>query len=173
MWLVFRHEDVVSLLRASTFEAPERHDASFPRFTDAIHRLSVAARRSLEKIGKLEVALDVGIAVASDAVEERRSGPLDNDVPTLLIQAEEQGEAVYPRASSLDLRRGADAGVAFGGGDHYCIGATLARLEGRTAIETLVSRFPEMELAGPAVFARHPSLRKMTSLPVRFRPARA
>ncbi|WP_437935672.1 hypothetical protein [Sorangium sp. So ce341] len=111
--------------------------------------------------------------MASDTVEERRRGPLGNDVLTLPIQAEEQGEAAYPRASSLDLRRGADAGVAFGGGDHYCIGATLARLEGRSAIETLVSRFPEMELAGPAVFAPRPSIRKMTSFPVRLRPARA
>ncbi|WP_437568318.1 hypothetical protein [Sorangium sp. So ce542] len=133
----------------------------------------MAARPSLEEIGKLEAALDVGVEVERDTAEERRRGPLDNDVLTLLIQAEEQGDAAYPRASSLDLRRSADAGVAFRGGHHYCIGATLARLEGRSAIETLVSRFPEMELAGPAVFAPHPSIGKMTSLPVRLRPARA
>ncbi|WP_437606753.1 cytochrome P450 [Sorangium sp. So ce834] len=258
---------------ASMFKIPRRHDASFLRFTDAIHRLSMAGQLSPEEIGKLEAALDVGIEVVSDTVEERRRRPLDNDVLTLLIQAEEQGdrlskdelvalvaavlvggtettvhlicfamhnllrspealaavrreptlvknvveetlrydnfgklgipryaledvdlrgarirkgqmvmamlssalrdEAAYPRASMFDLRRGADAGVAFGGGAHYCIGATLARLEGRIAIETLVSRFPEMELVGPAVFAPHPSIRKMTSLPVRLRPARA
>jgi cytochrome P450 len=121
-WLVVRREDVVSLLRASTFEIPKRHDASFRRFADAIHRLSEAARPSLEESGKLEAALDVGIAVASGTVEERRRRPLGNDVLMLLIQAEEQGEAAYPCASSLDLRRGADAGVAFGGGAHYCIG---------------------------------------------------
>ncbi|XXY53313.1 cytochrome P450 [Sorangium sp. So ce269] len=151
----------------------------------------------------------------SDTIEERRRMPLDNDVLTLLIQAEEQGdrpsedelmalvaavlgggtettvhlmarirkgqrgmamlsnalrdEAVYPRASAFDLRRGADAGIAFGGSAHYCIGASLARLEGRIAIDTLLNRFPEMELAGAAIFASHPSLRKMTSLPVRLR----
>ncbi|WP_437753620.1 cytochrome P450 [Sorangium sp. So ce1389] len=80
-----------------------------------------------------------------------------------------RAEAVYPRASAFDLRRGADAGIAFGGGAHYCIGASLARLEGRIAIDTLLSRFPEMELAGPAIFASHPPTRKMTSLPVRLR----
>ncbi|WP_437285984.1 cytochrome P450 [Sorangium sp. So ce406] len=81
-----------------------------------------------------------------------------------------RGEAVYPRASALDLRRGADAGIAFGVGDHYCIGAALARLEGRIAIETLLDRFPDMELAGPALFTSHPSIQKMTSPPVRLRP---
>ncbi|WP_437787765.1 hypothetical protein [Sorangium sp. So ce1097] len=81
-------------------------------------------------------------------------------------------EAVDPRASAFALRRGAEAGIAFGGGAHYCIGVALARLEGRIAIETLLDRFPDMELAGPASFASHPSIRKMTSLPVRLRPQR-
>ncbi|WP_233561491.1 cytochrome P450, partial [Sorangium cellulosum] len=79
-------------------------------------------------------------------------------------------EAVYPRASAFDLRRGADTGIAFEGGAHYCMGVALARLEGRIAIETLLDRFPDMELAGPALFASHPSFREMTSLPVRLRP---
>ncbi|WP_437631691.1 cytochrome P450 [Sorangium sp. So ce854] len=65
-------------------------------------------------------------------------------------------EAVYPRASAFDLRRGADAGIAFGGGAHYCIGVALARLEGRLAIETLLGRFSGMELAGAAFFASRP-----------------
>ncbi|WP_438005095.1 cytochrome P450 [Sorangium sp. So ce321] len=80
-----------------------------------------------------------------------------------------RNEAVRPRASAFDLRRGADAGIAFGRGAHYCIGAALARLDGRIAIDTPLSRFPEMELAGPAIFASHPSIRKMTSLPIRLR----
>ncbi|WP_433929000.1 cytochrome P450 [Sorangium cellulosum] len=78
-------------------------------------------------------------------------------------------EAVYPRASAFNLRRGADTGIAFGSGAHYCIGVALARLEMRIAIETLLDRFPDMDLAGPALFASHPSIRRMTSPPVRLR----
>ena len=51
-------------------------------------------------------------------------------------------------AAQLDLRR-ADANqhMSFGGGVHSCLGAHLARLEGREAISRLVRRFPTLELA--------------------------
>jgi cytochrome P450 len=51
-------------------------------------------------------------------------------------------------ADRLDLRR-ADANqhMAFGGGVHSCLGAHLARLEGRVAIGSLVRRFPDIALA--------------------------
>lgn len=114
--------------------------------------------------------------LVKNVVEEtlRYDNPGKLGIPRMaMLSSALRDEAAYTRASAFDLRRGADAGVAFGGGHHYCIGATLARLEGRIAIEALVSRFPEMELAGPAVFDPRPSIRKMTSLPVRLRPARA
>ncbi|KYF52395.1 hypothetical protein BE08_20620 [Sorangium cellulosum] len=81
-----------------------------------------------------------------------------------------RADAVYPRASAFDLRRSAIAGIAFGGGAHYCIGVALGRLEGRLAIEALLGRFSGMELAGAAFFASRPSFRKMTSLHVRPSP---
>ena len=47
-------------------------------------------------------------------------------------------------ADRLDLRRpDAREHMAFGGGVHSCLGAHLARLEGRVAIGTLVRRFPK------------------------------
>jgi cytochrome P450 len=51
-------------------------------------------------------------------------------------------------ADVLDLTRsGAAQHLAFGSGIHHCLGAALARLEGRIALGTLVARFPQMELA--------------------------
>ena len=50
-------------------------------------------------------------------------------------------------ADELDLgRAGAAQHLAFGSGIHHCLGAALARLEGRIALGALVSRFPAMEL---------------------------
>jgi len=51
-------------------------------------------------------------------------------------------------AQQLDVARaGAAQHLAFGSGIHHCLGAALARLEGRIAMGTLIRRFPELELA--------------------------
>ena len=47
-------------------------------------------------------------------------------------------------------RADANRHVAFGKGIHVCLGAPLARLEGRIAFETLFRRYPELRLAVPA-----------------------
>ena len=71
-------------------------------------------------------------------------------------------------ADRLDLTRaGAAHHLTFGSGVHHCLGAALARLEGRLAIGTLVARFPAMEIAidEPAWSGRL-VLRGLESLPV-------
>jgi cytochrome P450 len=51
-------------------------------------------------------------------------------------------------AQMLDLARpGAAQHLAFGSGIHHCLGAALARLEGRVAMGTLIRRFPQLDLA--------------------------
>lgn len=66
-----------------------------------------------------------------------------------------------------------DAGhLAFGHGIHFCLGAALARLEGRIAIGTLLRRFPQLRLAvDPGELAWRPGLliRGLVGLPVRLR----
>lgn len=70
----------------------------------------------------------------------------------------------------LDLGRAAGAHVAFGHGIHHCVGAPLARLEGRIALRALTERFPTLQLATEAdKLEREPSLlfNKLRALPVR------
>ena len=49
----------------------------------------------------------------------------------------------------FDIHREKSAHLAFGKGIHFCLGAPLARLEGHTAIDGLLKRFPGMALAVP------------------------
>ena len=68
----------------------------------------------------------------------------------------------------LDLGRpGAAQHLAFGSGIHHCLGAALARLEGRIAMSTLIRRFPRLEPAGDApAWNGRLVLRGLDSLPV-------
>lgn len=52
----------------------------------------------------------------------------------------------FPDAERFDIRRDARGHLAFGHGIHYCLGAPLARLEGRIAIRTLLERCPDLAL---------------------------
>ena len=54
------------------------------------------------------------------------------------------------------MTRDATGHVAFGFGEHFCLGAQLARMEARTAFAQLLERFDRWELAGPV--ERLPSL---------------
>lgn len=71
-------------------------------------------------------------------------------------------------ADVLDLARpGANEHVSFGGGPHYCLGASLARLEAGIALPRLLRRFPRMQPAyeQPA-WGNRMTLRGVESLPV-------
>jgi len=57
---------------------------------------------------------------------------------------------MFPNPDELDLQRRHVQHMAFGHGNHYCAGASLARLELRIALETLLARFPRLRLAVPA-----------------------
>jgi cytochrome P450 len=72
-----------------------------------------------------------------------------------------------PDADALRLDRSdARTHLSFGGGVHHCLGAALARLEGRVVLERLAARFPGLELAGEVVWNGRINLRGLTSLPV-------
>jgi cytochrome P450 len=66
----------------------------------------------------------------------------------------------------LDLRRRHIANVAFGAGIHGCLGAGLARLETRIALEVLLCRYPRLSLAGDALRSPSHVIRGYEGLPV-------
>jgi hypothetical protein len=69
----------------------------------------------------------------------------------------------------LDVRRGDDEHLSFGGGSHYCLGASLARLEGQIAIGAIVSELPKLRLAAEELEWRETlTLRGLKALPVEF-----
>jgi cytochrome P450 len=81
---------------------------------------------------------------------ELRGQPIAEGEPLLLLyaSANRDEDAFGPTAAQLDVGREPNAQLAFGFGTHYCIGAALARLEGRIVLEELLARFTTLSLAG-------------------------
>jgi cytochrome P450 len=66
----------------------------------------------------------------------------------LFASANRDEEVFGPTAGQLDVGRRPNPHIAFGFGNHFCLGAALARLEGRVVLEELLERFSGVEVAG-------------------------
>ncbi|HEV8558939.1 MAG TPA: cytochrome P450 [Actinophytocola sp.] len=132
-------------------------------------------------------------AIAASAVEEllrfdpptqmtRRTALEDVELDGHLIRQGEQvvlmrgaanrDPAAFHNPDDLDLTREDNKHVAFDGGIHFCLGAPLARLEGRIAFTTLVRRAPHLELAIDEADLRYRDnlvIRGLVDLPIRLK----
>ena len=64
---------------------------------------------------------------------------------------------VFPDADQFDIHRDIKKHVTFGYGIHFCLGASLARTEGRIALEETLKRFPEWEVVDGKTVRQHTS----------------
>lgn len=68
------------------------------------------------------------------------------DVVMAALLAANRDPAQFENPNTFDITREPNRHIAFGGGIHFCLGAPLARIEGAIAINTLIQRFPKLEL---------------------------
>lgn len=99
-----------------------------------------------------------GIAIAED------------DYLVMLYASGNRDEAAFgPTADRFDAMRPIDVpNLAFGFGEHLCLGAALARLEARVVFEELLGRFPSYEIAGEAEWLPSSLVRGPHAVPVVF-----
>ena len=90
--------------------------------------------------------------------------------PLLLLYASaNRDEATFgPNADEFDVGRDPNHHVAFGFGPHFCIGAALARLEGRLVLEEMLDRWSSIDPAGDVVRTGSAIIAGVKSAPVRL-----
>ncbi len=104
--------------------------------------------------------------VTRDVEHYGQTVPAGN-VIVLLNASANRDERQFPDPDRLDIRRKVQRHMSFGYGLHFCLGAHLARLEARVALEEVLKRFPDWEVDHEtAVQARTSTVRGWEKLPV-------
>jgi cytochrome P450 len=92
----------------------------------------------------------------------------EGDRALLLVGSANRDERVFERAAEYDLRRDTSPSLSFGRGVHFCLGAALARLEGRVVLEEWWKRFPDYEIEPAGAVRVHSiNVRGFAALPVK------
>jgi len=92
-----------------------------------------------------------------------------SNVVVAMLSSANRDEAVFADPERLDIARTPNRHLGFGLGIHFCLGAPLARMEGRIAFNKLLARFPNIRLAVPRekiLWRASPVFRGLQSLPV-------
>ena len=154
--LIAGHETTVNLI-ANGARALLTHPDQLAALRDEPDRLGAAVEELLRFDGPLQSALPLQAAAELELGGRRISA---GETVVISLLAANRDRSRLPDADQLDLLRPeTTANLAFGHGIHYCLGAPLARLEGRIALGSLITRFPKLRLAVPAAdLARTPGL---------------
>jgi cholest-4-en-3-one 26-monooxygenase len=110
---------------------------------------------------------------ATRDVELRGQQIKENDKVVMIYGSANRDEEVFADPFKFDIGRTPNDHLAFGVGQHWCLGANLARLELRVMFEELVRRLPDLQLASEPRRLRSNFLNAVKAMPVRYRAQRA
>jgi len=122
---------------------------------------------AIEELLRFESPSPVQARYVTRDVEHYDTTIPEGSILLLLTASGNRDERKYDEPDRFDIHRRTDGHLAFGYGIHFCLGAALARLEGRIALEEVLKRFPTWEVdTERAVRARTSTVRGWESLPV-------
>jgi cytochrome P450 len=122
---------------------------------------------AIEELLRFEAPSPVQGRWTTDAVERHGTVIPSGSKVLLLTGSAGRDERRYPNADRFDIHREMGSHVSFGFGIHFCLGAALARLEGRIAMEEVLKRFPEWRVDHERAQRLHTStVRGWKSVPV-------
>jgi cytochrome P450 len=122
---------------------------------------------AVEEFLRYESSNQLGNRRAIEPVEIAGHAMPAGTLVTLCIGAANRDPAVFADPDQLDIRRSPNPHLAFGGGAHTCAGMSLARMEGRIAIDRMVGRFTTLERNGPFIRGGRARFRGFLGYPMR------
>jgi cytochrome P450 len=146
LWLLDEHPDERERLRADPAAIPA----------------------ALEEILRFEAPVSQQARMTTRDVEIQGVTIPKGQKVLLMYGSANRDEETFERSEEFEPARGAERHLAFGEGIHFCLGAPLARLEARIALEEILTRLPRYKVSGPIEWARATVLRGPVRLPVEF-----
>jgi cytochrome P450 len=136
--------------------------------------------RLLRDPSLMPTAVDEMLRWVSPVMSFRRTATRDTEIRGQKIRegdkvliyyaSANRDEEVFPDSDRFDVARTPNDHLAFGIGEHFCLGSSLARLEIRVIFEELLRRLPDMEPASPAARLRSSLINGIKRMPVAFTP---
>ena len=165
--LVAGHETTVNLIASGTLELLQhpdqmeklrRNPSLIKSAVEELLRYTAPVFMSTERYARQDVTIQ-GVTI------------LRGEMTLGVIGSANRDETVFANPDTLDIEREPNKHLGFGHGIHFCLGASLARLESEIAINTLLGRMSDLRLKGsPESLRWRPSLilRGLDALPVKF-----
>ena len=167
-FLLFAGHETTANLISSGVLALMQHPEQFTRYKndpdliepmiEEMLRYTNPVQHALPRIAKEPIEIDGNIIKKGESV-------------LLFIAAANRDGSVFENPNAFDISRTPNKHFAFGYGVHFCLGAPLARLEAKIALQRLIDRFPDMQLATPAselIWRESMFLRGLKNLPIQL-----
>lgn len=128
---------------------------------------------ALEEVLRFQPPTTVWFRVAGRDLELRGQQIRAKQSVMVFLASANRDETVFPEPDRFDIGRTPNNHLSFSTGIHFCIGAPLARLEGRLAVRAILDRLPELALDSDGPLEMYPNMifNGVARLPLRFRPS--
>jgi cholest-4-en-3-one 26-monooxygenase len=131
----------------------------------------------------LDGAIEEALRFAPPVVCFRRTALEDSEIRGVRIARGDKVYLSYPSANRdedvfgvdsmrFDITRPDNDHIAFGIGEHYCLGANFARMQLRCILREVLTRLPDLQLAGKPAFQRSNFIAGIKRMPVKYTPER-
>jgi cytochrome P450 len=138
------------------------------------------ARLRADLEGLLPRAIEEALRFSPPVMYFRRTAVEDTEIRGTRIRAGDKlylsyasanrDEDVFEDPDRFDIARDPNDHLSFGIGEHFCLGASLARMQLRCILRELLTRLPDLALEGPASLQRGTLIHGVKRMPVRFTP---
>jgi cholest-4-en-3-one 26-monooxygenase len=139
-----------------------------------------AQRRVVEDMSRLPHAVEEILRYNPAVMHFRRTATADlelrgkkirkGDKVVIWYPSANRDEEIYVDPHAFDIDRWPNDHLAFGVGEHFCLGASLARLQLTTIFEELLTRLPDIQVEGPVRYLRSNFIDGIKEMHVRFTP---